>query len=298
MMNFFSMMPARLGETAESASRLPRRRFLQAAGALAALGAAGFDYRTTGSLFAADPNAADTSHQAQQEAIRAIPLNKLNEEAQRKVLSVLERPSIYRRLPTKSVDCDPDMFVFMVRNPEVVVNIWEIMGISQMVAERVGPYAWKGNDGQGTESNVELVYGTDEAHLFYGEGFYEGPLLKRKVSGRCVMLLRSGYGLGQDMRALVSNRLDVFIAIDNVGAELIAKTLQPLVGSTADTNFTEAAKFLSKLSQTAEENPDGMHRLAGKLNRCDQTVKQGFATVSSSVNQRVAQRLAGNMQRR
>jgi hypothetical protein len=289
-MNFFaSMLPVRL--MAAQAPNHSRRSFLQTAGvvAVSALAAA------HGNVIAADPNAADNSQASQQEALRQIPISKLNEEAQRKVLSVLERPSIYRRLPTKSVDCDPEMFVYMVRNPEVVVNIWEIMGISQMVAERTGPYSWKGDDGQGTQSNIELVYGTDETHLVYGEGFYEGPLLKRKVSGRCVMLLRSSYGMGADNRAQISNKFDVFIAIDNVGAELIAKTLQPLVGSTADTNFTEAARFLGKLSQTAEQNPEGMPRLAAKLNRCDDRVKREFATVSSGVNQRVAQRLAGNV---
>jgi hypothetical protein len=289
MMNFFaSMMPAIQSSGAATKSLPDRRRFLQLSGALACGGL----FFSAGSLAAADPNAADTSDRAQQEALRSMPLNKLNEEAQRKVMSVLERPSIYRRMPTKSVDCDPEMFLFLIRNPEVIVNIWELMGISQMVAERTGPYAWKGNDGQGTESQIELVYGTDEMHLLYGEGFYEGPLLKRKVSGRCVLLLRSGYGLGADARAQVSNRLDMFLAIDNIGAELIAKTLQPLVGSTADANFTESAKFISKLSQTAEANPDGMPRLAHKLNRCDATVKQGFASVASTVPQRVAERSA------
>lgn len=291
-MNFLaSMLPMR--PMAAQSPRHSRRSFLQTASAVA-VSALGL---THGDTFAADPNAADSSHAAQQEALRNIPVSKLNEEAQRKVLSVLERPSIYRRLPTKTVDCDPEMFVFMVRNPEVVVNIWEIMGISQMVAERTGPYSWKGDDGQGTQSNIELVYGTDETHLVYGEGFYEGPLLKRKVAGRCVMLLRSGYGLGQDNRAQVSNKLDVFIAIDNVGAELIAKTLQPLVGSTADTNFTEAARFLGKLSQTAEQNPEGMPRLAAKLNRCEDRVKRDFTVVSSSVNRRVAERSAGSLMR-
>lgn len=291
-MNFLaSMLPMR--PIAAQTPHHSRRSFLQTASVVAA-SALGLAH---GSAFAADPNAADSSHAAQQEALRNIPVSKLNEEAQRKVLSVLERPSIYRRLPTKSIDCDPEMFVFMVRNPEVVVNIWEIMGISQMVAERTGPYSWKGDDGQGTQSNIELVYGTDETHLVYGEGFYEGPLLKRKVAGRCVMLLRSGYGMGQDNRAQVSNKLDVFIAIDNVGAELIAKTLQPLVGSTADTNFTEAARFLGKLSQTAEQNPEGMPRLAAKLNRCEDRVKRDFTVVSSSVNRRVAERSAGNVMR-
>ncbi len=294
-MNFLaSMLPVRLMAAQGLNHSVPnhtRRSFLQTAGAIVASSVAA----ANSDAFGADPNAADNSHAAQQEALRQIPVSKLNEEAQRKVLSVLERPSIYRRLPTKTVDCDPEMFVFMVRNPEVVVNIWEIMGISQMTAERTGPFSWKGDDGQGTQSNIELVYGTDETHLVYGEGFYEGPLLKRKVSGRCVMLLRSGYGMGGDNRAQVSNKLDVFIAIDNVGAELIAKTLQPLVGSTADTNFTEAARFLGKLSQTAEQNAEGMPRLAAKLNRCDDRVKREFAMVSSGVNQRVAQRLAGNV---
>jgi len=287
MMNFFaSMTNANPSSCQPTSSSHDRRRFLQLSGALACSGL----LLSADSLTAADPNAADSSQHAQTEALRSMPLNKLNEEAQRKVMSVLERPSIYRRLPTKSIDCDPEMFLFLIRNPEVVVNIWELMGISQMVAERSGPYSWKGNDGQGTESQIELVYGTDEMHLLYGEGSYEGPLLKRKVAGRCVLLLRSGYGLAADARAHVSNRLDMFLAIDNIGAELLAKTLQPLVGSTADANFTESAKFISKLSQTAEANPDGMPRLANKLNRCDATVKAGFASVASTVPQRVAER--------
>jgi len=290
-MSFFaSMLPQAVAARVAIAPSFSRRAFLQAG--VVAAGALSL----AGNAFASE-SSGESSQAAQQDALRHIPVSKLNEEAQRKVLSVLERPSIYRRLPTKSVDCDPDLFVYLVRNPEVIVNIWEIMGISQMTAERTGPYSWKGNDGQGTQSNVELVYGTDELHLVYGEGFYEGPLLKRKVSGRCVMLLRSDYGLGQDNRAQVSSKLDVFIAIDNVGAELVAKTLQPLVGSTADTNFTEAANFLGKLSQTAENNPDGMPRLAAKLNRCDEIVKRDFTVVSSSVNRRVAERLAGNVRR-
>jgi hypothetical protein len=138
-MNFLASGLPMHEATAHSQTRRSRRSFIQAAGALAC-GALGL---SAGSALASEQNG-DSSHAAQQEALRSMPINKLNEEAQRKVMSVLERPSIYRRLPTKTVDCDPEMFVFMVRNPEVVVNIWEIMGISQMVAERTGPYTWDG----------------------------------------------------------------------------------------------------------------------------------------------------------
>lgn len=239
-----------------------------------------------------------TSREAREEAVRSIPLDKLNEETQRKILSVVERPSIYRRLPHKIIQCDTGLYLFLLRNPEVVLNMWQLMGVSSMSAQRTGPYTWKGNDGAGTLCNVELAYGTDELHLVYGEGFYEGPLFKRRINGRCVVMLRSEYRQGEDHREYIGNLLDVFLAIDNAGADLIAKTLHPLVGRTADTNFAETAKFLSRVSQTAEANGAGMQRLAVKLTGCQPQVREGLVQVSASVQQKAAARAAGISVRR
>lgn len=235
---------------------------------------------------------ADTSQRAREDAISRLPLDKLNEETQRKLLSVVDRSSIFRRMPTKTIDCDADLYLFLLRNPEVVVNIWELMGVSNMTAERTGAYSWKGNDGAGTICNVELVYGTDDLHVLYGDGYYEGALLKRKINGRCVLLLHSGYHQGQDARPYVGNQLDVFLTIDNVGADLLAKTLHPWVGATIDTNFGESAKFLSRMSQAAERNGSGMQRLADKLTRVEPGVRDRFTHVSTAVSQRAAMREA------
>lgn len=262
-------------------NRLRRRDWLVAAGAsLLALPA--------GRLGGAEQGEADVSPRAREDAINRLPLRELNEETQRKVLSVVERPSIFRRMPTKTIDCDTDLYLFLVRNPEVVVSIWEVMGVSNMTAERVGPYAWKGNDGSGTICNIELVYGTQNLHILYGDGFYEGPLLKRKINGRCVLLLHSGYSRGQDTRGYIGSQLDVFLTIDNVGADLIAKTLHPWVGQTIDSNFAESAKFLSRLSLAAEHNGSNMQRLSDKLTRVEPPVRERFTRISAAVAQRVA----------
>lgn len=234
--------------------------------------------------------AADSSERARQAATQAIPFAKLNEETQRKVLSVIENPSVFRRMPTKTVDCDPDLFAFLIRNPEVVVNIWQLMGVSNMTAERMGPYSWNGNDGSGTVCNVELIYGTDNLHILYGEGYYEGPLFRKKMYGRCVLCLRAENQVGQDGHSYVGSQLDVFLVVDNAGVDILARTLAPLVGKTADSNFEESAKFISRLSQTAEKNAPGMARLAEKLEKCEPPVREQFAQVSSVVNQRAAVR--------
>jgi hypothetical protein len=233
---------------------------------------------------------ADTSPRTREEAIAALPVNELTAESRRKILAVCENPSLYRRLPQKTVDCDPDLYRFLIRNPEVVVNIWQLMGFSNYTAERIGAYLWKGNDGTGTQGDVELVYGTDDLHVMYGDGFYEGALLKRKITGRCVLVLQSAYGQDASRRWLVGNRLDVFVQIDNAGADMVARTLAPWVGKVADTNFAESCKFAAKISQTAEQNGPGMQRLADKLTNVDAQVRDQFARVSAGVQQRAALR--------
>src|SRR4051794_21235310 len=145
--------------------RLSRRSLLS--GGLAALVAGPWLARVA---CGAAADEADTSQQARDDAIRTLPIAQLTAESRRKLLAVAERPSIYRRLPTKSLDCDPALFLFLLRNPEVVVNIWQLMGVNNMSVQRVGPYLWKGSDGSGTTCDAELIYGTDNLHVMYCDG--------------------------------------------------------------------------------------------------------------------------------
>jgi len=265
--------------------RLSRRSLL--AGGIAAL-AAGFGAAPASASAAKEE--ADTSSQSRDEAIRSLPLAELTPETRRKLMAVIERPSIYRRLPYKSIDCDPALYVFLIRNPEIVVSIWQLMGISTMTAERRGRYLWKGNDGAGTECDVELIYGTDNLHVLYSDGFYEGSLLARKITGRCVLLLKTGFAQSQDRRWHVANRLDLFLQIDNTAADVVARTLSPWVGKVADANFQESCYFASKLSQTAEQNGAGVQKMADKLTQVEPPVRDEFAKLAAAVQQRAALR--------
>jgi hypothetical protein len=274
--------------TGQAASRGTSRRTLLLAGAASL--AAGWLGIPRGTAAAGE---ADTSEAAKAEAIRKLPLREMTPEARRKLMAVVERPSIYRRLPPTTIECDPALYIFLIRNPEVVVSIWQLMGVSKMTAHRTGPYLWKGNDGAGTTADVELIYGTDDLHIMYSDGVYEGSLLKRTVTGRCVIMLQSGYGQADDRRWYVGNRLDIFLQIDNAGADVIARTLSPWVGKVADANFTESCKFAQRLSATAEQNGPGVQKLADKLSDVDPQVQSEFTRVATAVQQRAAMRDVG-----
>ena len=177
------------------------------------------------------------------QTVNSIPYNQLNQQTKDKIGDILAKPSIYRRLPVTAINADADYFRFLVRYPEVIVNIWQLMGVTQMTTERTGPFTVSTNDGAGTISNLELVYGTENMHIFYGTGTYEGSVLKRKLTGKCVLVLRTDNRIGTDGKPVTTNQLDVFLKVENATAGLIAKTISPLVGTTADHNFVESLRL-------------------------------------------------------
>jgi hypothetical protein len=223
-----------------------------------------------------------------QEAIDAIPFDQLTEDAQAKLTGVISRSAIYRRLPVTVVPTDPDLYVFLIRYPEVVVNIWDLMGVTRVQVQRTGDFAFEAVDGAGTSSQVELIYGDRETHVYYAEGVYEGPLLGRLIEGRCVLVLKTEYKQTDDEQVYATSRLDMFLQFDNIGAELLARTLHPLVGKSADHNFVESTKFLGQVSRAAEEEAIAMQHLANRLTKVNPEVREQFAVVSALVNQRAA----------
>lgn len=226
------------------------------------------------------------SKQARKQAIKAIPFDALTPATKTKISSVVDKPSIYRRLPVTSIDVDPDMYLFLVRYPEVLVNIWQIMGVTGMTVDRTGPFELKSDDGAGANSTVELLYGTHNKNIYYAEGTYAGPLLKRKLSGRAVMVLQTQYERGPNGKPLTRNSLDVFVKIENATAGLIAKTLNPIVGSTADHNFVETLKFVQRLNETTEQNGVGVQRMAYRLKNLTEPVREQFVRVAGTVYER------------
>ncbi len=239
---------------------------------------------------AGSPTLATSSRAAREEAVRSIPFDKLSPDIQAKVAATVTDTSLYRRLPVQAIDCDPDLYLFLVRHPEVIVNIWEVMKISNVALTRTGPDTFRATDNAGTLCEVKYCYGSFDTHLIYAEGTYNGPLLSRPVRAKCVLLLKSGYMQETNGRHFVTSRMDTFIQIDHVGLELLAKTLQPLMHRSADYNFVETASFLGTISRTAEMNGAGMNRLARKLTNVDPEVRNRFAELTLEVGNKARQR--------
>lgn len=230
--------------------------------------------------------AGNNSRRARENAVNAVPMQKLTREAQQKIRPILQRPSIYRCLPVTSIEIDPDYYLHLVRHPEVIINIWKLMGVTQMTIDRTGPYTMTTDDGVGTLGKVELLYGTNNMHIYYCEGEYTGSLLAKKLRGKCVFVMRTEYKLNDEGEKTATSQFDIFLKIDNATVGLIAKTLHPLIGSTADHNFVESINFLERLNETTVNNGPGVQGMAERLTTLTPEVKQKFVQVAGLVYDR------------
>jgi hypothetical protein len=73
------------------------------------------------------------------------------------------------------------------------------------------------------------------------------------------------------------------VQIDNVGADLFAKTFQSVLGGIADHNFRETTAFVAKVHEAAEDSPDNLHRLAARLDRIPVTTKKQFTDIGDRI---------------
>ena len=240
-----------------------------------------------------------SSRRLRKEVVRSLPYAQLNAQTKAKIGDILEKPSLYRRLPVTAISVDPEYLQFLIRYPETVVGIWELMGITQMQTRRVAPFTLNTDDGAGTTSSMELLYGSPNLHIYYGDGLYEGPVLKRKLRGECVIIVHTRPRAEINTGEIKPNRpgeplqtacqLDVFLKLENGTAGMIAKTISPIVGPTADHNFTESLKFVERLNKTTAKNGPGVQRMAERLD-IDPHVIQKYQEVSGRVHQRAVER--------
>jgi hypothetical protein len=168
------------------------------------------------------------------------------------------------------VDCDPELFTFLAKNPEVLVEMWRHMEISRVTLDRHGESSFSLSDGAGTTGELVLVDQQCDANaqnriVMYSEGAYEGKPFKRPVQAECVLLLRSGSLEETNGRDYVACRLDTFVHIQRASLQLFAKAVHPWVGRTADANFADTISFISNFSRAAERRPEAIERLATSL---------------------------------
>lgn len=271
--------------------RCSRRRWLQQT----LLGLAGTGLALSAAprqALAAEATPGTSRRSVREQAKRLIPLSKLDEQSRALAETILGDVSIYRRLPLVTAQCDPHLYRFLVDHPEIVVSMWETLGLSQFQLHPTGEQSYRLDDRAGTQGDVQVLYRSAREHLVYATGAYAGPLIRGTVVGECLLLLHSDYFRETDGAPYVRCRLDSFVRFPDPAAELLARTMQPFVIKAADHNFRETVAFIERVSQTSAANLGQIERVAGRLEQVPDDRRAAFVEVARESHRRHAQLVA------
>ncbi len=217
-----------------------------------------------GRLAAQSPAGGSSDRASQEKARRAIPQRKLSTAARRKVQAVLRRVTVFRRTPVKPVYCVPELFEFLALHPDVLVGLWQVLGISNVRLRRTGPRTFVADDGAGTQSDVEFLYSSPGYHLVYSVGRYQGPLAPRPIRGGCLLQLHYA-PVPQAAAPTLLTRMEIFVRIDNLAVDLITRAFRSTVGRMADLNYTETVAFVGQMYRVARRRPELLHQMSARM---------------------------------
>jgi hypothetical protein len=237
-----------------------------------------------------------SSRESRRRALEALPLDRIPEPQRKAIEPCLRSATLYRRLPVETVACDADLLDFALTKPEAIVDMWRVLGISRLSLDPVGPRQWRLSDGYGTVGVLRLVHQERQARsgllVFHGRGAYTGPLSPRNLTGSCVLLIRHGPAMPTvDGRERQTVQIDTFLDMDGVGLEIVTRTLQPIIVRSAASNLHEICLFMTTLSESARNNPEGVAQLAGRLQQTDVADRQTLATIARRSAQPAGNRL-------
>jgi|GEM_PF-1213085 len=213
---------------------------------------------------------------AKQEAVSRIPLDQLSPAWRSQVLDVVNHAAMFQVMHSPIIECEPDFYRFLVEHPEVIVAMWQALGITKLKLDVLGPRQYRLDDSAGTIAQVVYIYTGATQHVVYSEGSYSGPLMLRPVRGKVVVVLNSSFLREAGGTPYVSAQLDLYVQVEQAGMELLTRALHPLLGSMTENNYQQTMNFVGSVYRTARLRPVTLQRLTADL-KIDSQTRQTLA---------------------
>lgn len=232
------------------------------------------------------------------DALDRLPLDELTEDQRRRVNEVLENRSMFRRLPAISIDADPEVYNHFTHNPESVVGIWRVLGISKFTMQQTGPTEWYGDAGDGSTGTIDVLSRSPNRHLLLCTGKYKSPLLARPIEATAVMHLQTQYVQGEDLQPKVVHGLDLFVMFPSNTVDTVVRVIAPVSHMIADRNFRELSLFVRFMNVAMERQPGWVEQTIQRIDGIDREQRIELMKVSARVYVDAQNRAAANPDRR
>jgi len=206
-------------------------------------------------LVASLPAPAESCHIAPQHAGVTVPVERIDAAWVCRLQPIIDDFTTANKVGPVLTPLQESVYVYLLDRPPVAAALMNRLELGLYKAETRGPGRYWGDDGEGTEGLVELVYQDVNYRVYYLEGSHHSRLLPH-VTGKAVVMLSMATVKDTASQEAVETTIVSYTRLDNRVLAGLVSLLRPLVGRTVSRKLMKGVDAVSQLGLEMRRHPD------------------------------------------
>lgn len=199
-----------------------------------------------------------------------FPLEKMDRPALCRMAPIVNDYTTHRTIPSFHTPIAKAVYDFMLDHMVLSSALARTLGLAGYRITRVGPAAFQGDDGQGSEGLITLLYQDTTRRVYHIQGSHHGRVIPL-ITGEAVILLNYHVRVGADGREQVETRITSYSRIDNPVIAALVKVFQPILRSVVNDKLVQGFLVVHNLGELMAADPEQVYRLAEAVSDADKT---------------------------
>lgn len=194
-----------------------------------------------------------------------IPLKELPAETRERIKNVVEKPTLTTRGPQETFNCQPEMYHWLLSNPDQAVKLWRMLGAKAADIQRDGDNQFSWKDANGSRLTWHTIYQSDKQRIWYAEGNVKPSLLLPMAKVQALAILNYTEGKDGAGKPAMRHQLEVVLHTDSSAIGLAAKLLGPSAPKMAEQYAGQVQTFYAAMAWYLDQNPQEAKTMLERL---------------------------------
>lgn len=207
-----------------------------------------------------------------------FPLGKMDLPALCVMAPIVNDYTTHRIIPPYSTPIPKAAYDFMLDHMVLSSALARKLGLAEYRVKRVGSAVFHGDDNEGSEGLITLLYRDTTRRVYHMKGNHHGRVIPL-ITGEAIILLNYHVKTGADGREQVETRITTYSRFDNVVIAALVKLFQPFLRSVVNDKLAQGFLVVHSLGELMAADPEQIYRQAESVSDADKADLDALRTL-------------------
>lgn len=206
-----------------------------------------------------------------------FPVEKMDAQAVCRLAEVVNDYTTHQILPAVPVPIPKALYDFLLDHPVLTAELVTGLNVGNYRVVPRAPGVFHGEDNQGGEAVLTLLYQDPRQRVYYLVGSQSGYLFP--ITGTGVVMLNYHTKLEPEGREIVDTKVTVYSRLDNRFLARLVKILRPLLQDIVNKKLTKGVRTVHNFTEVLGNDPERVYRQLETVTNADQSEIQALRSL-------------------